>query len=315
MTTVWILLGIIGGFGLLFLLIVYLCYLKTFHVRKKDKIPTEEFSIPPGKIYEPHREQMICWMKECRAMNHEAVHIKSFDGLNLYGKYYECTPDSPLELMFHGYRGSAERDLCGGVQRAFSLGHSVLIVDQRASGHSDSYVITFGINESRDCLSWTDYAVKRFGPQRKIILTGISMGAATVMMAADQDLPANVVGILADCGYTSAKEIICQVIRDMGMSPKVAYPFVKLAARWFGGFDLEERSPIEALRNAKVPVIFFHGDGDDFVPCQMSRDNYDACIAPKKLVIMPDAGHGLAYLADQEGYLKALKEFFAPYLA
>ena len=105
-------------------------------------------------------------------------------------------------------------------------------------------VITFGIKEHRDCLSWVDYMVKRW-PDRKIILTGISMGAATVVMAAGEPLPENVIGVLADCGYTSPKEIICEVIRQMKLPPKLSYPFVKLGAKIFGKFDLEEITPVE----------------------------------------------------------------------
>ena len=157
---------------------------------------------------------MVAWMKEARKLVTEEFSIVSFDGLRLYGKFYEYEPDAPIELMFHGYRGSAERDLCGGVQRCFALGRSCLIVDQRTSEKSEGHVISFGINERRDCRAWVDFAVEHFGPDVKIVLTGISMGAATVMMAAGEPLPANVIGVLADCGYTSAKDIIKKVIRQ-----------------------------------------------------------------------------------------------------
>ena len=138
------------------------------------------------------------------------------------------------------------------------------------------------------------------------------MGAATVMMTADKDLPPNVLGILADCGYSSPKAIICKVIRDMKLPPKLAYPFVKLGARIFGHFDLEEDSPEEALRNAKVPVIFYHGEADDFVPCDMSRSNYDICASRKALITIPGAGHGLSYALDPQRYLQTLTDFFGP---
>lgn len=113
--------------------------------------------------------------------------------------------------MLHGYHGTPERDMCGGVQRCAKLGHSALVVEQRATGGSGGNVTTFGINESRDCLSWVDYMIETFGPNVQIILTGMSMGAATVLCAPARGLPENVIGILADCGYTSAKEIIQKV--------------------------------------------------------------------------------------------------------
>ena len=154
--------------------------------------------------------------------------------------------------------------------------------------------------------------MKHFGPDVRIILTGISMGAATVMMAAGEPLPKNVVGVLADCGYSSPKEIILEVLKQMKLPPKLCYPFVKLAARIYGHFDLEENAPVEAMKRAKVPVIFFHGEADDFVPCAMSRQCFAACASRKKLVTVPGAGHGLSYPMDVEGYLAAVRAFFNP---
>lgn len=308
MKTLGILCAILAILALLCLVIAYVCYYIAFYSPRRKPRGEDEYNIPEGEIYEPYRDLMIGWMKETRQMPHEDVSITSFDGLTLRGKYFEYSPDAPVELMFHGYRGDAERDLCGGVQRCFSLGHSALIVDQRASAHSDGSTITFGINESRDCLSWLEFMNEHYGKDKRIILTGISMGASTVMIAGGMDLPDNVVGILADCGYSSARDIVKKVMRQIHL-PQFLYPFVKLAARLFGHFDLEETSPVEALARCKVPVIFFHGESDDFVPCDMSRMNYEACASTKKLVTVPDAGHGLAFVLDSEGYLDAVREF------
>ena len=291
---------------------MYWCFRFAFYAANKPKEPTDAIDIPEGEIYEPFRPLMENWAREVRAMPCEEMTIRSFDGLTLHGRYYEYAPGAPMEIMFHGYRGNAERDLSGGVQRCFMLGRSCLIVDQRCSGRSGGHVITFGINEHRDCLAWIDHALKRFGPDVKIILTGISMGASTVLMTADKDLPDNVIGILADCGFTSAKAIIRKVIRQMGLPAGLCYPFVKLAAKLFGHFDLEEDSAIEAVKHAKVPVIFFHGEADDFVPCDMSRENFEACTSRKRLVTVPGAGHGLSFPIDQQGYLKEAGEFFNP---
>lgn len=292
--------------------ICYGCFRMAFYVPKKRPVSKDEYPLPEGEIYEPFRDVMVSWMKEVRQMPYEAVSIRSFDGLTLTGKLYEYAPGAPIELMFHGYRGDAERDLCGGVQRCFALGRSVLLADQRCCGGSDGTVITFGIHESKDCHSWLEYLVNRFGPERKIILTGISMGAATVVMAAGKPLPENVIGVLADCGYSSPKAIIQDVIRQMKLPPKLCYPFVKLAARIYGGFDLEADSPLEAVRSCKVPIIFYHGEDDVFVPCHMSQAVFDACPSRKQLITVPGAGHGLAYPVDPERYLHSLRQFFGP---
>lgn len=305
----WIFLGAVLLMVFLTLITAFISFRMAFYVTEKQKKESESRDIPNGEIYEPYRELMVNWRNEAKSLVKEEVTITSFDGLTLHGKYYEFSKGAPIELMFHGYRGSAQRDLCGGVQRCFKLGRNALIVDQRTSGESEGNVITFGVNESRDCLSWIDFMLDHFGSDIKIILTGISMGASTVMMAAGMELPKNVIYVLADCGYTSQKEIIKKVIRQMKLPAGILYPFVKLGARLFGHFDLEERTALEAMKKTKIPVIFIHGDTDDFVPCSMSEENFNACIAPKKLLIVKGAGHGLGYLVDNEGYFKALVEF------
>ena len=307
MAVVWIVAAV-----LLFVLAASaVCFFLVFYSAPR-KDPGDRIDIPDGEIYEVYREQMEAWVRQTRQMHQEDVSIRSFDGLTLRGKYYEYAPGAPIELMIHGYRGSSERDMSGGVQRAFRLGRSALIIDQRASGRSEGNVITFGVREHRDCLAWVDFMVKKFGPDVKIILTGISMGASTVLMASGQELPENVIGILADCGYTSAREIIHKILRQIRLPIRLVYPFVKLGARLFAGFDLEQADARKAVQNCTRPVIFYHGDWDDFVTWEMSRDNHAACPSRKKLVIIPGAGHGLSFPADQERYVAELREFFGP---
>ena len=310
MEYLWIPLAIVALAAAAVLIGSYICFRMAFYVPEKSKKPKGEFDIPQGRIYEPYRDQIVDWIKQTRALPCEPMTITSFDGLQLQGTYYEYAPGAVIEIMFHGYRGSSERDMSGGVQRCFKLGHSALIVDQRSSGRSQGNVITFGVNESRDCLAWMNHAIERFGPDCRLMLTGISMGAATVMIAAGEDLPENVIGVLADCGYSSARDIIKTVIRQMKLPANLLYPFVKLGARLYGHFDLEKYSPEEALKTCKVPVLLFHGEDDDFVPCSMSHENFAACASRKKLVTVPGAGHGLCIIFDPEGYRSAMKDFF-----
>ena len=287
------------------------CFFKIFYSPRK-KWP--EYPVPAGEIYQPHHEQMIKWIKEARELPHTEVRIKSHDGLTLVGTYYEFQKGAPIDVLFHGYHGCAEQDLSGGVYRCQRLGHNVLIVDHRGAGKSEGHVVTFGINESRDALAWVQYVVENIDPNAKILLGGISMGAATVMMASAMELPKNVVGTVADCGYTSAKEIIKKVIREMYLPADLLYPFVRLGARLFGRFDPDENSPIVSMPNCRVPVIFFHGDTDAFVPQSMSEENFAACAAPKHLVITPGAGHGLCFPVDVDTYVREIETFFEPYL-
>lgn len=299
----------VGVLIFLALAVTLVCFFKIFYSPKRKH---EEFPMPSGAIYDEFRDDMLKWITEARTRLHKDVSIRSFDGLTLRGKYYEYEKGAPLEILFHGYRGSALRDMSGGIARCFSVGHSALVVDHRASGESDGHVISFGINESRDCVAWVDFVLREIDPDARIILTGISMGAATVMIASATELPPNVVGVLADCGYTSARAIIKQEMRKMHLPANLIYPFARLAAWLFGRFDIDETSPIEALKKARVPVIFFHGDTDAYVPYEMSAENYAACVSEKKLVKITGAGHGLCFPKDRETYVSALRAFFDP---
>lgn len=296
---------------LLALSVSLVIFFKCFYAKSRKTLGENEYRLPCGKIYEPYYDQIKKWTDDMRSAEHKKVSITSYDGLKLVGKYYENKKGAPIEIMFHGYRSTDEHDLCGGVYRCKRLGFNTLIVEQRACGNSEGHVITFGAKESRDCLSWIDFVINNIDKDAKIIITGISMGAATVMNAAGMELPKNVVGVLADCGYSSTKDIIKEVMRGMKLPADLLYPFARLGAILFGGFDPDKLSPKKAMTRCKLPIIFFHGDTDEYVPCYMSEDNYNACISEnKRLVITEGAGHGLCFMVDMDGYFSEVEGFF-----
>ncbi len=287
----------------------YVCYMLAYYSPPREQPQSDEERLPPGRIYEPYYPVMRQWLAQVAQMPHLPLSVQTADGLTLRGRYYEYTPDSPVEILFHGYRGYSDRDMCGAVQRCFAVGHSALLVDQRAGGASDGHVITFGVRESDDVPLWVGAVAERFGDHRKVILAGVSMGATTVLLAAERELPPQVAGVLADCGYSRAREIIKKVIRQMHLPANLLYPLVRLGALLFGRFDPNRADAVEAMKQCRLPVLFFHGDTDDFVPCEMSRQLYAACTAPKELVITPGAGHGLCYPVDTEAYIEAVRRF------
>lgn len=293
---------------LLPVLLSYLCYLKTFYVS-------------PNKFRDPHtpldNDQFLSlWentiqpiLTKAEAVPYEDVYINSLDGLRLHGYYYEKIKGAPVEIMFHGYRSIAIRDFCGALQFTLESGHNVLLVDQRAHGKSEGKCLSFGVNERNDCVLWAKYAAERFGQNTPIILVGVSMGAATVLMASELDLPENVVGIVADSSYSSPEAIIKKTISEMHLPVKISYFFANTGARIFGGFDLSSSSAIDAVKNTKLPVLLFHGESDTFVPCEMSREIYNVCNSPKMLVTVAGSDHGLEYLIDKDKYMNGLEEF------
>jgi len=283
------------------------CYNLAF--RRNDKRLPKEGSAPTGEQYAPFKEVIEKGANNILSAPYEKVTITSRDGISLVGRYYHVKDGAPVSIIFHGYRSTLGTDCNGGYSMSVRRGYNVLVVYQRAHRESGGRTITFGVKERFDCLDWIEYINNRFGENTKILLMGLSMGAATVLMAAGLDLPANVRGVMADCGFSSPKEILQEVIKQMKFPLRITYFFVRMSARIFGHFDPEEASAVEALKNAKVPVLIIHGDDDRFVPSRMSHDNYEACASAKEILIVPGAGHGLSYCVDARAYEKAVEDF------
>lgn len=301
--------AIIIGILLLFVLgASYYAYRMAFNAKAKN--PTEyKVRLPEVENIQSEYDRAISFIKVLNETEYEKIRIKSRDGKLLAGRYYHTADGAPVHIEFHGYRSRATTDFCGINMLVRDLGHNTLLVDQRAHGESGGKTISFGIKERLDCLDWVNYVIDRFGKDVKIILSGLSMGAATVLMASELELPDNVVGIMADCPYSSPKEIIMQECGKMGLPPSLAYPFVRLGGMLFGGFDPSSATAKDAVKKSKTPILVIHGETDDFVPCRMSREIIDACASDKTLVIIPKATHGISYITDRPKYEKAVEEF------
>lgn len=274
-----------------------------------NKKQNDIYNIPAAPQYQKEKRRMLALIDELDAKPYEQVYINSHDGLRLAARYYHIKDGAPLDIGFHGYRGSAVRDFCGGANISFEAGHNLLLVDQRAQGKSEGHTISFGVNERLDCVDWVNYARSRFGKGLKIMLYGVSMGASGVLMASGLELPDNVCGIIADSPYTDPPEIIKKVSKDMGIPPVLSYPFAALGAYIFGGFKLSSASAVEAVKHAKVPILLIHGEEDGFVPCEMSERIFEACRFRARRHTFAKAGHGISFIVDTEKYRQLVFDF------
>lgn len=239
----------------------------------------------------------------------ETVTITSFDGCKLSGRYYHVRDGAPVEILFHGYRSCAFRDCSGGHALSRKMGFNALVVDQRAHGASDGSTICFGIKEHKDCLCWVHYVNHRFGPQTPIILSGLSMGAATVLMATGLNLPDNVACVLADSPYSAPSAIIEKVCEDLHYPLFLCRPFIRLAAFVFGRFRLDGCTAKNAVAKSNVPILLIHGEDDRLVPCSMSLEIAQCCAPAVSVHTFPCAGHGLSYLIDPLRYERVVYDF------
>jgi fermentation-respiration switch protein FrsA (DUF1100 family) len=302
---------IIIGSVLLFLLtavliISYVCYSMAFKRAKVEYTPLE---LVGRSKHDEHREISERMVSELDAIPHTELSVKSYDGLTLRARYYPGFEGEPLEIQCHGYRSHPVRDFSGGAIESIKRGRHLLLIYQRAHGRSEGRTITFGQKECRDLLLWTEYMLNRIGRETDVIYTGISMGGATVLSASALALPENVKVIIADCPCSDAKSIIKHVIKGMKIPPSLAYPFVRLGAIIFGGFDPNGSDASHAVKSAKIPILLIHGEDDGFVPPEMSKKIYENIPGKKRIELFPKARHGTSYLVDTERYMRTVDEF------
>lgn len=239
------------------------------------------------------------------------ISIQSFDGLRLQGHYLEAENAKRILMLFHGWRGSWQHDFGAVLQWLFENGCSLLLVDERAQGKSEGKYMGFGILERRDCHSWMQWMESHREVNLPVYLYGVSMGAAAVLMTAGDQLPAMVKGAIADCGFSSSYDMIKHFgLQNMKLREHPVMDELNLLCRRRAGYDLKEYTPLEAMEHCQVPVLFIHGKADTFVPCEMTLQNYQACTAKKKLLMVEDADHCMSMQKDRETYLCRLTEFF-----
>jgi len=246
---------------------------------------------------------------------YEAVSIRSCDGLRLCGRL--LCPEAPrgLVILFHGYHSSCRRDLSLQAKRLYEEGYGLLLVSQRSHGESEGTYICFGVKEREDVLAWSCFVAERFG-DLPIALMGLSMGAASVMMASALPLPPQVRCIVADCGFSSPWEITARTLRRKHhIYPYPVIYFMSFWARNLAGFDYRQATAEDAVRESSLPLLLIHGEDDLYVPCDMSRRIRDAAPQRVRLLTVPHAKHSQSVFYDTEGYMSALLTFLGSHLA
>ena len=242
----------------------------------------------------------------------EVVEITAQDGTVLVGHLYKNKKAKRTIIAMHGWRSSWARDFCLIHDFLFENDCNVLFVEQRGQGESGGDYMGFGLTERYDCLDWINFINSTEMKKLPVYLMGISMGATTVLMATGFQLPPNVKGVIADCGFPSPNDIWRHVAQNMkilytGFMGEIASAICKRKIN----VAPDEYSTVTALSNSNIPVLFIHGTEDKFVPIEMTYENYKACVAPKSLFIVPGAEHGTSCFVAKEEYENQLKLFWS----
>lgn len=251
------------------------------------------------------------WLLE--ESGYEDYYITSKDGLKLHN-YLIKNPDSNLwVIVVHGYT-SEGINMATYAKTFYEKGYNVLIPDLRGHGLSEGDYIGMGWDERLDIIDLIQEIVAE-DSDSEIVLFGVSMGAATVMNVSGEELPSNVKAIIEDCGYASAWDEFSHQLNELFGLP--AFPMMhtaSLISKIRAGYWLGDVSVINQVKKSKTPMLFIHGDADDFVPYYMVNELYAAANTEKDILIVPGAGHAKSKDVAPELYWSTIFDFVGNYI-
>ena len=226
-------------------------------------------------------------------------------------------------VVVHGYKVRAEGMLHIAYLYNHGMGYNVLLPDLYGHGESEGDHIQMGWNDRWDVIRWSEVADEIFTKKNSLqktkqkdahtqqVLHGISMGAATVMAVSGEKTPNYVKCFVEDCGYTNVWDEFAAQLKDQFGLP--SFPLMNTTSalcRWKYGWSFAEAQQIEQVRKSTKPMLFIHGDKDDFVPYRMLQPLYKAKTKGKKdIFIAKGSVHAMAYRDHHEEYTQKVKEF------
>lgn len=294
---------------------------ETLLLKKNNVSGNKIFQLKNAKINHPrykHEAEYLATRKWCENQHMKDIYIRSYDGLRLHGSYLPAQNPKRIILMCHGYKGSSFGSIAHMAEFLHKNDCSLILIDERCCGKSEGEYITFGAKEQYDVIAWIHWIHRKL--QRKecslpVYLYGQSMGASAVLMASAHKLPSWVKGIVADCGFHSMRQQLSEMAMHWFHIHRIEIFLSKIdfLCRILAGFKMQDAATSGALRQNKIPILFFHGKDDTYVLPINSLMNYKLCRAPKELVLIPGARHLCCSYEAPEVYKKRLMNFFDKY--
>lgn len=256
------------------------------------------------------------WVDSIKANEHlKDTFVVMPSGERHHAFYMEAAnAEGKTAVVVHGYRDSAIKFFY--LMRMYNrdLGYNVLMPDLHAHGYSQGDMIQMGWKDADDVLQWAEIAYERFhkdGQEDKLVIHGVSMGAATTMnISGKPDLPSYIKGFVEDCGYTSVWDEFKGQLKEQFSLP--AFPLMYTASMLCDikyGWNFKEASPLESVKRSTLPMLFIHGDKDEFVPTWMVYPLYEAKPEPKAIWIAPGSDHAKSYQDHPEEYTEQVENF------
>ncbi len=188
--------------------------------------------------------------------------------------------------------------------------YNVLFPDLQYHGYSEGDEIQMGWKDRLDVMKWIEVAHGLFQDDF-MVLHGVSMGAATVMMTSGEQLPDYVKCFVEDCGYSSVRGQFTKNLKDMSpLLPKVILTSASIVTNREFGWSFKEADCRPALAKCEKPMLFIHGDADDFVPFEHLWENYNAKKKGyKEYYVCKDAVHANSFAKDPVEYKRRVLNF------
>ena len=278
-------------------------------ILKRDSIVQKIITSIIYKDLRRYNIDFFWWTKQ----KYSVIKTKSKDGLNLIG-YYINQNSNKTALLVHGY-GSNAFEMQAYVKMFLLLGYNILAVDNRGHGKSDGKIISMGYYEKQDIGCWVNFLIKN-DKNIQIVVFGVSMGGASVCLYSGESKPQNVKAIISDCAYSSAYEIV-KHISDRSVIFSI-FPTLKvfdLYCKKKVGFCLSDIDVVYQVQKCDIPILFIHGDKDNFVPFYMLGELYGKC--PQKYrhkFVASGASHGASLFVAKEKYIKKVQTFLEKYV-
>lgn len=285
-------------------------------IPRQDGVKVDISEMADMETWEEYKKKIAPRAEWVYSQPLENVKVTSRDGLTLNGYILKAEGESKgAAVCHHGYTSKALDNAAIAVF-FHELGYDVLLADNRAHGESEGKYVGFGILDRYDCLEWIKLMDARYEGKKNILLYGVSMGATTVVMASSlPELPKSVKAVISDCAFTSPYDVFAHILKRDYHLPE--FPVMNIndaICRKKAGYGFKDYSTLEAVKSSNVPILFIHGNSDNFVPTWMTKKNYEECASPKDILMVDNAGHGASYYENTELYEAKVKEFLGKYV-
>ncbi|AMQ04654.1 MULTISPECIES: alpha/beta hydrolase [Sporosarcina] len=257
------------------------------------------------------------WIGWVADQNFERLTLTSRDGLKLSGYYLPASkPTDKLVILTHGYLGNAKQMGLFGQHYHNDLDYNIFMPDARGHGKSEGNYYGFGWPDRLDLIDWTQLLVEKLGTDIKVVYHGLSMGAATVLMASgEEELPSQVKAIIADSPYASVYQLFQYQMNRMFHLP--AFPLLdstSVLTKIRAGYSFREASALKEVEKTSVPILYIHGESDTFVPTELTKDLYRHTSSDAELYLVPNANHGESIALDEDKYNMKIDQFLNRYI-